>query len=172
MTPEQARVALPRLVERVNHYGFGVSYCALEPPKTGVFDGLVITLDVGQPIVERCFLLLHLFGHSVQWTSGNAAALQRMLRRGADVEAYLANLRSYEHDAARYGWRLLIEVGLEQHREWFANRAETDWQYVARFHREGKIPPLFECRRQATEPIAALPIPPLRPRKVAERFAF
>ena len=50
-------------------YGFAIEYRDLEPPRTGIFDGLRIVIDPDVGFEMQCFLLLHLFGHSVQWVA-------------------------------------------------------------------------------------------------------
>src|SRR5262245_14282174 len=54
---------------RVVKYGFAVEYRDLEPPRTGIFDGRQIVIDPDVPFEMQCFVLLHLFGHSVQWVA-------------------------------------------------------------------------------------------------------
>ena len=49
--------------------GFVIEYRDLEPPRTGIFDGLRIVVDPDVGFEMQCFLLLHLFGHSVQWVA-------------------------------------------------------------------------------------------------------
>src|SRR6476646_9811041 len=49
--------------------GFVIEYRDLEPPRTGIFDGLKIVIDPDVEFEMQCFLLLHLFGHSVQWVA-------------------------------------------------------------------------------------------------------
>src|SRR5262245_9466162 len=50
-------------------HAFVIEYRDLEPPKTGIFDGLRIVIDPDVAFEMQCFLLLHLFGHSVQWVA-------------------------------------------------------------------------------------------------------
>src|SRR4030095_16159779 len=50
-------------------HGFVIEYRDLEPPRTGIFDGLRIVIDPDVAFEMQCFLLLHLFGHSVQWVA-------------------------------------------------------------------------------------------------------
>ncbi|MGZ3301650.1 MAG: hypothetical protein ACXWO3_12415, partial [Isosphaeraceae bacterium] len=54
---------------RVVALGFGLEYGMLECPKLGIFDGLNITIDPAVDFEMQCFLVLHLFGHSVQWVA-------------------------------------------------------------------------------------------------------
>ena len=58
-----------RITARVVGYGFGLGYEPLERPKLGIFDGLKITIDPAVDFEMQCFLVLHLFGHSVQWVA-------------------------------------------------------------------------------------------------------
>ena len=50
-------------------HGFVIEYRDLESPRTGIFDGLRIVIDPDVGFEMQCFLLLHLFGHSVQWVA-------------------------------------------------------------------------------------------------------
>src|SRR6266487_4087285 len=50
-------------------YGFVIEYRDLDPPRSGIFDGLRIVIDPDVGFEMQCFLLLHLFGHSVQWVA-------------------------------------------------------------------------------------------------------
>ena len=58
-----------KCTSRIVKYGFAIEYRDLEPPRTGIFDGLSITIDPDIDFEMQCFILLHLFGHSVQWTA-------------------------------------------------------------------------------------------------------
>ncbi len=65
--------------------GFILEYRDLEPPRTGIFDGLRIVIDPDVPFEMQCFILLHLFGHSVQWVAPSLThklnALQHTLEK-------------------------------------------------------------------------------------------
>jgi hypothetical protein len=60
--------------------GFAIEYRDLEPPRTGIFDGLRIVLDPDVGFEMQCFLLLHLFGHSVQWVAPSIEHKRALLR--------------------------------------------------------------------------------------------
>src|SRR5881227_2112295 len=53
--------------------GFALEYRDLEPPRTGIFDGLKIVIDPDVEFEMQSFVLLHLFGHSVQWVAPSLA---------------------------------------------------------------------------------------------------
>ena len=57
------------ITQRVVDYGFKLEYARLERPKLGIFDGLRLVIDPAVDFEMQCFLVLHLFGHSVQWVA-------------------------------------------------------------------------------------------------------
>jgi len=157
---------------RVARYGFAIEQQPLEPPRTGTFDGLRIVLDTGTSLEMRCFILLHLFGHSVQWTSPSLEATLCDLQHATDLEHFLTVLRAYEFQAARFGLQLLHEAGLEHLDAWYGDFVETDWRYVRLFYETGRIPDWNACIARGAMPVTPKPIPPIRQRLVTVRFAF
>jgi hypothetical protein len=158
-----------RTTARVVAYGFAIEYGTLERPRLGTFDGLKIVLD---PVVDfemQCFLVLHLFGHSVQWV---APSLEPEIRGLAadDLESFLEALERYERSAARFGLQLMNESGVADLKDWFFDFAETDWKYVETFYRTGRLPAWEECRVRGARPIE--PSQRLEPKRVEVRFAF
>ncbi len=156
---------------RVVALGFGLEYGMLERPKLGIFDGLKITIDPAVDFEMQCFLVLHLFGHSVQWV----APSYRPEIAGVsdkDLEVYLDALEQYERNAARFGLQLLHEAGVTDLDPWYFDFAETDWKYVDTFYRTGTIPRWETCVVRAAKPVDPLPIPTLEPRLVEVRYAF
>jgi hypothetical protein len=159
------------LSRRILAYGFGITYGTLERPKLGIFDGLKLIIDPAVDFEMQCFLLLHLFGHSVQWVARSYRP--EILGVPAEpLEPYLAALERYERNAARFGLQLLHESGITDLDPWFFDFAETDWKYVEAFYRTGTIPPWDSCIVRGARPVEPMPIPPLEPRPVEERFAF
>ena len=82
---------------RIVALGFGLEYGMLERPKLGIFDGLKITIDPAVDFEMQCFLVLHLFGHSVQWV----ATSYRPEIAGVsdkDLEVYLDALEQCERN--------------------------------------------------------------------------
>jgi hypothetical protein len=160
-----------RITLRVIDYGFGVEYGRLERPKLGIFNGLKLTIDPAVDFEMQCFLLLHLFGHSVQWVAPSYRPEILGVSEG-DFETYLAALERYERNAARFGLQLLHEAGIADLDQWFFDFAETDWKYVETFYRTGSIPRWETCVVSGAGPVEPLPIPPLEPRLVDVRYAF
>jgi hypothetical protein len=152
-------------------YGFAIEYAKLERPRLGIFDGLSITLDPAVDFEMQIFLLLHLFGHSVQWVA--PAYRPEILDLGQeDLEVFLAAVRSYERNAARFGLQLLHENGVFDLDPWMFDFAETDSVYLETYYRTGSIPAWESCLVHGAAPFEPLMIPPLEHRRVDVQFAF
>src|SRR5262245_57116770 len=100
-------------------YGFAIEYRDLEPPRTGIFDGLRITIDPDVDFEMQCFILLHLFGHSIQWTAPSLANKLTALKDTADKAVFMKVLQAYEYEAAGFGMQLLREIGVFDLDEWY-----------------------------------------------------
>jgi hypothetical protein len=161
-----------KITSAIVKHGFEIRYADLEPPRTGIFDGLHITLDPDVDFEMQCFILLHLFGHSVQWVAPSLEHQLDDLRHTEDKERFLKVLRDYEFEAARIGMRLLHDSGVTDLDQWYSDFVETDWRYVERFYREGAIPEWEECRTSGCEVITPSEIPEIRHKQVEVRFAF
>lgn len=153
-------------------YGFVIEYRDLEPPRTGIFDGLRIVIDPDVGFEMQCFVLLHLFGHSVQWVAPALEHKLHALKNTADKSQFMRVLHDYEFEAAQYGLQLLHEVGLDNLDSWYSDFVATDWRYVERFYLEGSIPPWTECVTRDAPLVNAARIPQLQHRRVEVRFAF
>src|SRR5712671_4094112 len=77
-----------RVCSGVVKQGFAIEYRDLEPPRTGIFDGLRISIDPDVDFEMQCFILLHLFGHSVQWTAPSLADKLASLKDTTDKAVF------------------------------------------------------------------------------------
>jgi hypothetical protein len=161
-----------RVTSRITKLGFAVEYRDLDPPKTGTFNGLMIFIDPDVGFEMQCFIVLHLFGHSVQWVAPSLEHKLAALESTRELEAFLVVLRDYEWEAARFGLQLLHEVGVTHLDRWFSDFVATDWRYVERYYREGCIPRWDECLSRSGFVMQPLAIPKLAHREVRVRFAF
>jgi hypothetical protein len=153
-------------------YGFAIEYRDLEPPRTGIFDGLRIVIDPDVGFEMQCFLLLHLFGHSVQWVAPSIEHKLGELQHTEDRTRFMQVLHDYEFEAAGFGLQLLHERGVVQHDQWYSDFVHTDWKYVERYYDTSQLPPWNECVVSGCPLIQPHTIPPLKHRQVAVRFAF
>ena len=153
-------------------YGFAIEYRDLEPPRTGIFDGLRIVIDPDVGFEMQCFLLLHLFGHSVQWVAPSIEHKLDALQNTPDKTKFMAVLQAYEMEAAQFALQLLHERNVTGQDRWFSDFVHTDWRYVERYYELDRLPPWEDCVVAGSPMIIAAPIPPLEHREVEVRFAF
>ena len=153
-------------------YGFAIEYRDLEPPRTGIFDGLRIVIDPDVGFEMQCFLLLHLFGHSVQWVAPSLEHKLGDLQNTSDKKKFMQVLHDYELEAAGFGLQLLHERGVTSQDRWYSDFVHTDWRYVERYYETDRLPPWEECVVSGGALVQAAPIPPITQRQVEVRFAF
>lgn len=160
------------LVAAIEDYGFEVVREEIEDPKTGTFNGLKIKVDPGSDLESQCFILLHLFGHSVQWVAPSLAEITHRIQRPQDKTEFLKALYDYEAGAASLGLQLLHEIGVTDLDQWLSNYADADWRYVEAFYKTGELLD-FETLLLPNRPLfTPTPIPELQLRKVDVRFSF
>jgi hypothetical protein len=133
---------------------------------------LRITIDPDVGFEMQCFLLLHLFGHSVQWVAPSLARTVDELRNSTDRSRFMTVLHDYEFEAARFGMQLMHERGVTGLDQWYSDFVETDWRYVARFYETDRLPSWTECVVSGCPLIQPAAIPTLVHRLVDVRFAF
>ncbi len=152
--------------------GFVLEYRDLEAPRTGIFNGLRIVIDPDVGFEMQCFLLLHLFGHSVQWVAPSLEHELDDLQHTQDRTRFMTVLHAYELEAARFGMQLMHEVGVSELDQWYSDFVETDWRYVERFYQTGHLSDWHECVVDGCPLIEPAPIPDLKHHEVEVRFAF
>jgi hypothetical protein len=157
---------------RIVKYGFVLEYRDLDPPRTGIFDGLRIVLDPDVRFEMQCFLLLHLFGHSVQWVAPSIEFKLHDLQNTTDRARFMRVLHDYEREAAGFGMTLLHEAGVTTFDQWYSDFVQTDWQYVERYYRDNALPDWNSCVASGCPLVVSTPIPELHHRQVDVRFAF
>lgn len=161
-----------KITSAIVKYDFVIEYSDLEPPRTGIFNGLKLVIDPDVGFEMQCFILLHLFGHSVQWVAPSLAHKLDALQNTGEKEAFLQVLKAYELEAACYGLQLLHQTGIHDLDTWYCDFVATDWKYVERFYREDRLPPWDECVVYDGPRIVPAEIPPLVHRQVQVRYAF
>jgi len=161
-----------RACSGVVKHGFVIEYRDLEPPKTGIFDGLRIVIDPDVAFEMQCFLLLHLFGHSVQWVAPSLEHKLDALQHTEDRQHFMQVLHAYELEAAGFGMQLMHQVGVTTLDQWFSDFVATDWRYVEGYYQTNALRDWKTCVVSDCPLVAAAAIPELRHREVQVRFAF
>lgn len=177
LSPELATRVWEVATRGVLAHGFALRFDDLsdqEQKKTGTFDGLEIVLHQGNDPQLQIFILLHLFGHSVQWVAPSLEDTLRGIQNKENMSKFMYFLRRYEFEAARFGLQLLHEAGITEADEWFAEMVDIDWQYVKTYYETGVVPNLDDIAAMPIDAsrIEPLAIPELRHRRVKVRYAF
>ena len=154
-------------VER--RYGLPVVITDVPDPFTGDLDGTTILVDHDLDAEEALFILVHLFGHTVQWNVSPDDRALGLLEVREPSEELLAMLEGYERDAARYSLQLFHEAGVHDLDQWLADFAACDVAYLLHFYRTGEKRPFRSFWKDGTPPLSPLPIPHFRPERWVTR---
>lgn len=158
--------------EAVQHRNIRVYIADVVDPNTGTFNGAEIGIDYANELEMSLFVLLHLFGHTVQWNTVAAyRTIDDRVHPGAAPEV-IEEARVYEHNASRYGLSLLHEAGIHDRDQWLADWSGSDWKYLSTFYATGKLPEWAACRSTGHPRLEPLPIPDFTPQAFHPRYAF
>jgi hypothetical protein len=163
------------LIERrvEDRYGIAVSISDVLDPNTGDFDGVRIQIDWDQDLDSALFVLVHLFGHTVQWNTSD-----EYRKLGIDVtsgksEEMLARCHEYEKNATRYSLKLMHDAGVTDLDRWVSDWWNADWAYLKHFYRTGeKLDFRSLLKPNDGELLAPLEIPEFKPTKWVSRWSF
>jgi hypothetical protein len=170
---ERFRDYFRRVKRRVEEgYRIPVEVCDVLDPNTGSFDGSKIWIDYANSLEMSLFVLVHLFGHTVQWNLvPEYRTIDQRVRPGCD-ETLLEESRVYELNASRYGLSLLHEEGILDLDQWLADWRGSDWEYLSHFYRTGVLGNWEDFRRSGHELIRPLEIPSFTTGAYSPRYAF
>jgi hypothetical protein len=156
-----------------NRYGIPVSISDVLEPNTGDFDGMRILVDHDQDLESALFVLVHLFGHTVQWNiSAEYRALGADLTTGKGAEV-LAKIYDYEKNATRLSLQLMHDCGIKDLDRWVSDWWHADWKYLEHYYKTGEkldFRALLEPGKG--EVLQPLPIPEFTPQKWLSRWSF
>jgi hypothetical protein len=158
---------------RVESYGVRVYVGDVQDPNTGTFDGAEIGIDYANDMEMSLFVLVHLFGHTVQWNLVPAyRTIDTRVKPGAPPEI-IEEARVYEQNASRIGLQLLHDAGVRDRDRWISDWWVSDWSYLSTYYATGKLPAWADCRKHDTGALLEpLPIPVFTPRRYYPRYAF
>jgi len=138
-------------------------------PFTGDLDGSSILVDFDLDAEEALFILVHLFGHTVQWNVSPRDRELGLLEVRDPSDELLASLALYEVNAARYSLQLFHEAGVRDLDQWLANFAACDIAYLLHFYRTGEKRPFRSFWMDGVAALTPLEIPPFQPTKWVAR---
>jgi hypothetical protein len=161
-----------RARDRVESYGVRVYIGDVLDPNTGTFDGAEIGIDYANDLEMSLFVLVHLFGHTVQWnTVREYRTIDSRVRPGAAPEV-IEEAHTYERNASRLGLTLLHQAGVHHRDAWLSDWCGSDWKYLSTYYATGKLPDWHACRGSGHPALDPLAIPEFAPRRIYSRYAF
>ena len=166
-----ARTAFDRVSRLVEErWGIPVRIQDVPSPFTGDLDGQEILVDYDLEVDEALFILIHLFGHTVQWNVSERARAIAFMQPGSWTEAQLADVAAYEREACGYSLQLLHDAGIHDLDAWVASFAACDIAYLMHFYKTGEKRPFRTFWRDDAPPVPALPIPEFQPTRWLSRY--
>lgn len=158
---------LERTIEA--RWGIPITVRDVAAPFTGDLDGEKIELDYDLPIGEAVFILLHLFGHTVQWNVSERMREVGLAPVTNASDALLAEIEEYEREAGRYSAQLLHELGVTELDQWLADFTSADIAYLLHFYRTGEKLDIQQVWRDGEPLIQPIPIPHFHPTRWVAR---
>ena len=166
------RAVFAELVERIEAaYGLKVNVGPVKGSYIGQFDGQELWVDLEQNPEEAVFILVHLFGHTVQWNLDEKLRRLGLANSGVH-EDDLPRIYEYERQASQLGLALLEEVGEWSLGRWLSDCFGADWKFLSHFYRTGEKV-RFDREQGADEPLLSpIPIPRFTPQRWPPRGSF
>jgi hypothetical protein len=152
-----------------NRYGIPVVIRDVTDPFTGDLDGERIEVDYDQSCEDALFIIVHLFGHTVQWNTDPRARSIGTARVEKPTEEFLAELRDYEAKACAYSLRLFHDAGVFDLDQWTADFAACDSAYLMHFYRTGEKLHFRNFWRAGMPLVQPLQIPEFQPARWVSR---
>ena len=145
-------------------------------PNTGDFDGVTIKIDYDQELDLAFYILLHLFGHSVQWNLSKEYRELGMDQTIPKPAKEMAKIYEYERDATRFALTLCRDARIEPIGEidqWVSDWFAADYTFLEHFYTTGeRLEPrdLFHAGEGTL--LTPLPIPSFTPQRWTSRWSF
>jgi len=138
-------------------------------PFTGDLDGAEIQIEYDLTAEDALFILVHLFGHTVQWNV--SAELREVSKlRGPMAPEQMRQLIAYELQACEYSMQLVHDCGVHDLDQWLADFSACDLAYLVHFYDAGEKAE-FKSFWKAGQPlIRPRPIPAFHPTKWVWRW--
>ncbi len=173
MKPDDDRLrvvfnTIEAVIER--RWSIPVTITDVPHPFTGDLDGEGIQVDHDLEIEDAVFILVHLFGHTVQWNVSARAREIGMARPDAWSEDQLRELGEYELQACRYSLQLLHDAGIRDLDQWMSDFAACDHAYLMHLYRTGEKRPFRSFWKSDAPIVQPLAIPDFHPTRWISRY--
>jgi hypothetical protein len=142
-------------------------------PNTGDFNGAEIKLDYANDLEVALFVLAHLFGHTVQWTTNERLReLGTIYASKPPPEELFEEVRVYEQNATRLALQLFHDAGVDDFDQWLSDWANADWKFLEHFYRTGERVDFRKFWKEGSPLLEPMPIPAFTPQKWVSRYSF
>jgi hypothetical protein len=170
-SPARLRAVFDRVERAVeDRWGIPVRIRDVPNPFTGDLDGAEIVVDYDLEVGDALFILVHLFGHTVQWNVSEEARRIAFHAPGTWSEEDLVAVSGYERQACCYSLRLLHECGVTDLDQWVSDFAACDVAYLLHFYRTGVKLAFRSLWVDGTQLLEPLPIPAFEPARWVSRW--
>ena len=160
------------IVERriEDRWGVPVVITDVPNPFTGDLDGAEIKVDFQLSIEDAVFILVHLFGHTVQWNVSAEARAIGAEKHEVWSDEDLQRTAAYEKEACGYSLQLLHECGVFDLDQWISDFAACDCAYLMHLYRTGEKRDFRSFWRDDQELVSPARIPEFQPQKWLTRW--
>ena len=166
------RAIFEALVQHIEWvYSLKVNVGPVTGSYTGQFDGKELWVDLDHDPEEAVFILVHLFGHTVQWNLDEKLRELGLAVSGVKAED-LPRIYQYERQASQLGLALLEETGEFRLARWLSDCFGADWKFLAHFYRTGEKLRFERCEGADEPLLSPLPIPRFVPQRWPPRGSF
>lgn len=154
-------------------YGVPVIVTDVPDPFTGDLDGAEILIDYAEHAESALFILVHLFGHTIQWNlSARARELSTLFfgdERPTITDDLFAELEAFEREACEYSLQLMHDAGITDMDQWVSDYWACDFEYLLHIYETGEKRPFRSFWAPGQPLIAPRPIPDFTPRRWVAR---
>ena len=160
---------LERRIEEV--YGIPVRIKDVPNPFTGDLDGAEIHVDYAEDPEGALFILIHLFGHTVQWNvDPKSREIGMAVFNLEPTPENLKALHTYEVQACRYSLQLLHDAGVFDLDQWVSDFAACDFAYLREFYLTKTKKPFRSFWKPNQPVLPPLAIPAFQPKALTSRW--
>jgi hypothetical protein len=160
---------LERHIERV--WNVPVRIRDVPNPFTGDLDGAEIHVDYAEDLESALFIIAHLFGHTVQWNTDEAARDVGYRLYPNPTDEQLRRLHEYELEACRYSMQLFHDAGVRDFDQWLSDYSACDFAYLVDFYRSGVKRPFKSFWRDGAPLLTPKAIPAFQPTRWVARVS-
>ncbi len=167
---DRLREVFNRLEKHIeDRYEVPIRISDVPNPFTGDLDGAEIQVDYDEDIESALFIIVHLFGHTVQWNTSEAAREIGYRLYPNPSEEMIQKLHAYELEACQYSLQLFHEAGVHDLDGWLSDYAACDFAYLIDLYRSGERKPFKSFWKDDAERLQPKPIPSFRPTRWVSR---